>query len=482
MSKNSENIDTSFDIPKDIILSLNNHENIILHAPGGTGKTFILRQIAIYLKKQGREVACCATTGIAAINLNIPEEQIVATTLHSWAGVGLAKQAPKKLFVKVNHDSRAKKRWRQVEVLILDEVSMFGATLFEKLDYIAKKIRLDKDTPFGGIQLVLSGDFLQLPPVKDQWVFKSKAWKCLNITPFIFNQPKRYDDEDYFNLLLRIRKGKQTYSDLKKLKARVKAHDLLKKDIKSLKTTNIVKPTILYSRRVDVDYHNEKELKKLKTPTKEYMADDIFTKHSDYARYDYYIKTLDDIIPKSIALKIGAQVMLKCNLDVKKGLANGSRGVVLEMTDEYVKVRFINGLKVRVSPHVWEIQDKDAKATRAQIPLILAWSLTIHKSQGATLDYCVCDLGPSVFAFGQSYVALSRVRNLKGLFVSDFYPSSIKTSKTALKYDEELEKKSEEMKKIIHNLDELSLSDSDLEYEPPINDEQTSDNEQEQQI
>jgi ATP-dependent DNA helicase PIF1 len=150
---------------------------------------------------------------------------------------------------------------------------------------------------------------------------------------------------------------------------------------------------------------------------------------------------LDDILPKSVAFKVGAQVMLKVNLNVKKGLVNGSRGVILQMEREFVFVRFINGQRIRVPLHTCVIEDKDGKASRTQIPFILAHSLTIHKVQGATLDFVICDLGPSVFAEGQAYVALSRARNIKGLFISEFFPPCIKVNKQALKYSKELKKK-----------------------------------------
>ena len=454
-----------------ILVAVENGENIILHGPGGTGKSYKLREIAENLTAQGKWVCCTATTGVAALNLNVPEKKIAATTLHSWAGVGLAQGVAKKLYAKVYHDEQAKKRWLYTDVLILDEVSMLGADLFDKLDYIGRNIRLEKEKPFGGLQLILSGDFLQLPPVKDEWAFKSFAWKEMPLVPFIFETPKRYDDEAYFELLLRVREGKQTREDVKKLRARVRAHQKLQKILEKTESMNVIKPTILYSRRVDVDYYNEQELEKLPGRTMEYVADDTFTAFNGNARYDHYIRLLDDAMPKAVPLKVGAQVMLKCNLDVKGGLVNGSRGVILEMNPEDVYVRFINGKKLIVKKHTWTIEDKDGKASRSQIPFILAWALTIHKAQGATLDYAICDLGPSVFAPGQAYVALSRVRNLKGLFICEFYTPSIKVNKTALRYARQLKAMEEEYlstraaKEYEANSEDEADGDSDVEIE-----------------
>nr|QBK86258.1 MAG: RecD helicase /ATP-dependent exoDNAse [Marseillevirus LCMAC102] len=427
-----------------IFTALDNHENIILHGPGGTGKTTVLKKIASHAQDNNKIVCCTATTGVAAINLNVPEKKIAASTLHRWAGVGLAQGVVDKLYTKVYHDELARKRWLKTDVLIVDEISMLGADLIEKLDFIGRKIRNNQEVSFGGLQLVFSGDFLQLPPVKDKWAFQSFAWKEIIFVPFIFTEPKRYDNQDYFQLLLRIREGKHTIEDLKKLRNRVRSYEKLFSILDDTKTLDVIRPTILHSLRVDVDSHNEKELAKLPDKTHEFIADDTFSASNNNVKSDYYIRLLDEAIPKAIALKVGAQVMLKCNLDVKGGLVNGSRGVILKIMtepEECVYVRFINGQEIRIAKHLWTIEDKDAVATRSQLPFILAYALTIHKCQGATLDYAICNLGPSVFADGQAYVALSRVRDIKGLFISEFYPDSIKTNQTALKYVLGLEKK-----------------------------------------
>ena len=201
----------------------------------------------------------------------------------------------------------------------------------------------------------------------------------------------------------------------------------------------IVKPTVLNSRRIDVDFENDQELEKLGGPTKDFAAFDEFQPRNSHARAEHYFKQLDDAIPKYIYLKVGAQVMLKANLDIPGGLANGSRGVVTEILDAGVKVKWNNGKTTLVAKHTWLQEDKDGKAMRSQIPLILAWSLTIHKVQGCTLDLAVCNLGPSIFCPGQAYVALSRVRSLSGLYLSELYPSVINADQDALAYVESIE-------------------------------------------
>jgi len=410
--------------------------NVILMGPGGCGKSHNIRVLSSLLVDEGKIVAVTATTGVAAINLNVPEKKIRARTLHSWAGIGLARESREKLLAKCRSTPACRKRWQHTDVLIIDEVSMFGADLLEKIDYIARAIR-GKDESMGGLQVILSGDFLQLPPVKEEWVFTSKAWDEMVLVPFLFTEPKRYDDLEWFATLQRIRKGTHTRGDIEMLREREKAYAALIDGV-NMHTLDI-KPTMLYSRRVDVDVMNEKEMNKLPGETREYVAVDTFTPLTRGTLPDKYIPALDDAAPKAVKFKVGAQVMLKANLDVGGGLVNGSRGVILSLEEDLVTVKFVNGCVLKVARNSWPIEDNDGVAVRSQIPLILAWSLTIHKAQGSTLDFVVCDLGPSIFADGQAYVSLSRVRNRKGLFISCLYPKSIKVDKRALEYTLEME-------------------------------------------
>lgn len=410
-----------------------NGENILLSGPGGTGKTYFLKIAAEQLIKEGKNVYCTATTGVAAITLSIPGV-LTASTLHSWAGVGLAQDPPAKLYAKVLSSKKALQKWRSVDTLIIDEVSMLGGEFFQKLDYVAKRIRRNNE-PFGGISVICSGDFLQLPPVKDKWVFQTDEWEAMDFQPFIFEEPKRYPDESHFGMLLRVRQGRPSRKDIEFLHSRVEEFN--KRRFHELGPLE-VKPTVLYSRRMDVGAYNENELFKLPGGTYTYIAEDTFKPYTRDGRMDDYSKLLNEAIPKSLVFKVGAQVMLKKNLDLDLGLVNGSRGVVTELSDASVTVKFVNGMVKNLGKQVWEFEDKDAKATRTQIPLILAFACTIHTSQGSTLDFCVGELGYSVFSPGQAYVALSRVRTKEGLFLSDFDESSIKVDRIALAYDRDI--------------------------------------------
>ena len=433
----------------DIINSIDNKENILLHGPGGCGKSYCLKYIANYYQLKGKNISCTSTTGVSAINLCDAERKISATTLHSWSGIGMGTLSAKKLVAKVIIKKEARERWLNTEILILDEVSMLGSTLIDKLDYIGRNIRHD-DRPFGGLQVIFSGDFLQLPPVKDDWAFNSDVWSSVNFHPYILTEPKRYDDLDYFNMLLRVRSGLHTIADEKAIKARIVAYKNFLEVVKNSKeNTNIIKPTRIHSKKKDVDQENFSELEKLDGDVEEFIASDNFTKITDKAKPEYYFEALDENIPRSIALKKGAQVMLKFNLDIKQGFVNGTRGVVLDIDrdNETVLVKFLNGKKLLVEKITWTNEDKDGIATRVQIPLILAWAGTIHKVQSVTLDYAIIDLGPDIFCDGQAYVALSRVRNFKGLFITNFLSSSLRVNREALGYSKSLDDHFSEFKK-----------------------------------
>ncbi len=403
-----------------------------------THNTHTLKSIATHFVLSKKSVHCTATTGVAALGLAIPEINLMSRTFHSWAGIGLGDKDVTKLTRAIRTQPSALDRWKECEYLMIDEISMMGAELFDKINEVAKIIRKNSK-PFGGLKLILSGDFLQLPPVKDKWVFQSKAWDQLGLIPFIFKDPKRYDDVLYFHMLLRIREGTHTQADVKKLYARTVAYKNLTDKLKGNITA--IKPTIMYSTRADVDSFNAKELGSLQAEPRVYTAVDSFEKiPSASMKADSYRVLLDGAASKEITLKVGAQVMLKVNLNVAEGLVNGSRGVVLDTGVNGVLVRFINGLKVVITPADWKIEDNEGRAIRKQIPLILAWALTVHKSQGVTLDYAICDIGATVFSPGQAYVALSRVRNLKGLFISNFDYSCIRADKDALAYSKRMEK------------------------------------------
>lgn len=305
-------------------------------------------------------------------------------------------------------------KWVKLDVLVIDEVSMLSPTLFDKLEELARRVRMNSK-PFGGVQLILCGDFLQLPVVgEDTFCFESNGWKkCVEEVVHLI-EIMRQDDPEFQKVLNELRYGLVSENSKKLLNSRLKVE--LKNDL------GIV-PTRIYTTNSEVDFINEEELDKLAVDEKvifyEYEMEVEVYKYeaSKPSIIDNFKKSC--IAPAKVQLCIGAQVMLLCNLDLENGLANGSRGMVVEFINEIPVVLFLNGEKRIIDRFVWNIEEQEKKiASLIQIPLKLAWACTVHKTQSITLDYAVVNLN-NVFEFGQSYVALSRVKNKEGLSIED---------------------------------------------------------------
>lgn len=428
-------------IDKEIIHhAVNNRTNIFLHGAGGVGKTTILNEIVRQLEINNRNVRKTALTGVAAVLIG-------GVTLHRYAGIGLGDGDKLQLLRRVSMKKNIKRDIIETEILIIDEISMCGAELFDKINFVFKKIRKN-ERPFGGMQIILVGDMLQLEPIKDAYIFKSEVWDKLNLKIYNLTISKRYNETNYFDLLLRIRENKHTQEDISILKGRYDEYIKIKNEIKGWE----IKPTFLFSKRIDVDEYNMKELSKIQGDQYDFENNDDFVfKPSKYddeyterkisaSQIEFYTNLLDNAIPQNISLKVGAQVMLKKNLDVEAGLCNGSKGVVMEINEqtEGVLVKFKNGVSTYIFKDKWEIKEGNVLASREQIPLVLAYAMTIHKSQGSTLDCAIVDLGYNIFADNQAYVALSRVRDISGLYLSDFDETSLKSNKDALEFVKKL--------------------------------------------
>lgn len=400
--------------------------NVLIIGEGGTGKTFMLKKLIKILDAEDISAVMTASTGVAASNVG-------GKTFHSFSGIGLGEGERDSLLKKVLGRKKIVEDIITTRVLFIDEISMLGVSIFDKVDYIFRKVRKFNE-PFGGMQLVLCGDFLQLPPVNDNFIFNWEKFGQLKLKTVNLTEKKRYDDEEWSSLLSRARVGKLSQQDSRILK------DKCEESARINFSTFEIRPTILYCKKVDVDYENKTELKKIDDDKYTFYATDTHT-GMNQLQINFLFTQLDQLIPKKISLKKGAQVMLRYNMDVKSGLVNGARGVVLEINEksEMVTVKFHNGIIVPIGQHVWDIKDKKAKVkvSREQIPLILAYSITIHKCQGLTLDLAICNL-KDVFEYGQAYVALSRVRNLKGLYLTGLTKDSIKAHPQALEFMEKI--------------------------------------------
>lgn len=385
-------------------------ESIFLTGPGGTGKSHLISLVAKRLEELGRTFAITAMTGCAAVLLGNG-----AKTFHSWAGIGLGKDPAEKYISFINNAYPLKKRWKSTELLIIDEISMMTPELLELIDQVAKGIRRNIK-PMGGMQVIFVGDFLQLPPVTRggviKFAFESPYWSTIIKRTIQLKRVYRQNDPTFQAILDEARYGELSASSLTTLKTRCN----LSWD------KDLIKPTLLFSRNIDVETINNSSLQQLDTEEYAFQVETTSTAGLSVSELERVVEKMDKEQNYAIELnlKVGAQVMLIVNLDQDKGLVNGSRGVVTGFDENlnWPIVMFKNNVNMMIEPHVW-IFDEENAVKRSQLPLRLAYALTIHKSQGATLDCALIDIGSNTFEYGQAYVALSRVKNLDSLYIHE---------------------------------------------------------------
>jgi ATP-dependent DNA helicase PIF1 len=408
---------------------IESRKNIFITGSAGTGKSFTISQI--YKKyKDSRNIYLTAMTGCAAILLH-PS----ATTLHAWAGVGLGKLPVLGLYKKIIKNKKAYQRWKKTDILIIDEVSMLGPELFEKLDSLGRKIRNNHFELFGGIQMVLVGDFFQLPPVEEEkFLFESNIFQKHVLERIeLKNVYRQKNDLGWYQILQNIRSGKLSSQDQKILESRIR-HDMA--DIMNHSCT-------LYPINRMVNTENNNQLHRLNS--KIYTMNIGIKNPNNRPKED-----IDEIIhhfhvPEKINLSIGARVMLTWNLDLESGLVNGSQGVIVGFTSKLYPVIQFDSLSspITLQPKEYsyeELQcgeieeDSKKKLSVFQFPLRLSWALSIHKVQGISLSSAMMDLGQSVFEYGQAYVALSRIQSLDGVILLSFDPVKIKVNQRVLDF------------------------------------------------
>ena len=405
---------------------LHSGHNVLLTGPAGAGKTYVLNQFVRQAKADGKHVSVTATTGLAATHLG-------GNTIHAWSGIGVSDQLQDDF-----EDYLLKSRRDIIEttdVLVIDEISMLHDYRLDMVDMVARTVR-DDPRPFGGIQVVLCGDFFQLPPVNREggkqggFVTNSNAWQELDLVICYLNEQHRQDDSTFLEILNALRGGDIRRRHAEALMARVDTH-LEDDNITELHTTNI-----------DVESINHGRLNELKDKTYYY---DMVTTGSEN-----YVATLKRscLAMERLALKPGALVMAIKNSPERK-YVNGSLGIVVgfEKGTDYPIVEFRNGKTVTMKPDSWELRDGDKKrAGLSQVPLRLAWAITVHKSQGMTLDAARIDLRKA-FVEGMGYVALSRVKRLESLSLLGINRMALKVSPEALAIDGELRTRSAEAAK-----------------------------------
>jgi ATP-dependent DNA helicase PIF1 len=396
-------------------------ENVLLLGPGGTGKSFLIRRLVQKLRAMGLTVAVTAMTGLAAFNVG-------GGTLHSFAGVGLGEGTLEELIKRVRVRPYSRNNWRNTDVLIIDEISMLSAELCTTLDEIGRVLRRS-DEPWGGLQVIGCGDFLQLPPVRAKYCFESDAFHATFSArgSLVFERNFRQGSDPLLQrILTEVRNGDLSAESVAILEACTR---------KVVPPHLNIDPVHVFPRCKEVEWHNIECMAKLDGPEHKY-------KHRFLAADGMPKKTKDKlqfVMLKSapccdeLVLKIGGQVMFVCN-DRRIQKHNGSMGIVtaFEPRTNLPVVTFEDGMVHTIGYNSWETPDHKARIT--QIPLIQAFALTVHKIQGATLECARISVGRSLFEYNQMYVALSRLRTLAGLFLLHFDASKAMAHPDAVKY------------------------------------------------
>ena len=395
--------------------------NVLVSGPGGSGKSTLIKYVIRLFEQHGKKVGVTATTGSAALLIG-------GTTIHSYLGIGLGDQSKMELLMKLQKSPK-KINWTKTDLLIIDEVSMLHPDLFDKLFWLGQQLRNDV-RPFGGIQILLSGDFYQLPVVKcDKYVFEAESWERTIKDIVLLSQVKRQSNVEFRDLLNRLRIGECTEDDFVYLKS------LGTKKEKDMK----VRPTKLFCKNEDVDEINIKILNELDEEVYKYeLAVDI--PKGVTSLQQNFDPTKRCNAPNIVRLCKGAEVLLLYNMNIDSGLVNGSRGTVVGFSkDQMPIVRFLNGIEKTVEYMTWEIKEgRRVVASVTQIPLRLAYAITIHKSQGMSLESAIINLA-GVFEYGQAYVALSRVKSPDNLIVKNVNKRSFKVHPKAKQFYKHLE-------------------------------------------
>lgn len=396
--------------------------SVFLTGPAGSGKTFVLNAFVKEARAQGKSVAVTASTGIAATHLG-------GSTIHSWAGIGIHDQLHEYMITDMSKARRD--QITKADVLVIDEVSMLHDFRLDLVEEVCRRIR-DTDAPFGGLQVVLSGDFFQLPPVNRDdatqggFITGSKAWESLDPVVCYLEEQHRQEDDLLLEILTALRAN-----DLR----RRHAEALLKR--KQLRTPFDTPVTELYTRNVDVDAVNQSKLDNMKGEIHEYEM----TGSGRKTGIESLMKSC--LAPELLQLKKGALVMFVKNAADRR-YVNGTLGTVVgfDKTSDYPIVETHSGAIISVEPDTWEMRDGEKKiASIVQLPLRLAWAITIHKSQGMTLDGAHIDLS-TAFVPGMGYVALSRVKSLSELTLGGLNRMALTMNEEAYIIDEHLRKKS----------------------------------------
>jgi hypothetical protein len=399
---------------------------VFLTGEPGSGKTHTINEYVTYLRDHGIEPAITASTGIAATHIH-------GQTIHSWSGIGIRKSLSQYDLETLATTEYLVRRIRKTQVLIIDEISMIDARTLDMVELVCRTIRQNTEA-FGGLQVVLVGDFFQLPPItregeSAQFAFRAQCWKHAAPIVCYLTEQHRQEDQTLLELLTAIRAQTSIDHFLSHLDARIIEDELAIPEGVSVPR--------LFSHNANVDALNDRALAALDTPMKVFRM-------IDKGRASL-VATLKKgcLSPEILSLKVGAVVMCTKN-NPTKGFVNGTIGEVIsfEKSTDYPIIQTKSGEEITIEPMEWQIEeDGKVRASISQIPLRLAWAITIHKSQGLSLDAAMMDLR-SIFEYGQGYVALSRVRTLSGIYLAGWNERAFEIHPEIARVDVDFKEKS----------------------------------------
>ena len=416
---------------KKILSLLKNGENVFLTGFAGTGKSYILNKLKERFKKQ---LTITSTTGIAAVNVK-------GQTIHSWAGVGLCRNPIARTVEKIKSRKTQLNLIQNCKILAVDEISMLNIEAFEYINEVLKNLR-ESSEPFGGIQVLFIGDFYQLPPVEKEetlerrYCFDSPVWNELNLQNIVLKKNYRQSEEKFINALAHMRENCLEIDDIELFKSRMIDSDTSEANILHIFSTN-----------EEANRYNNAKFNQIEEPIKIFSAEDgvfrgknlVTDGFTESESYILEVFSKNCRAEKEIVLKLGARVMLLMNMDFNKGLINGACGVIQKFNDKSIVIKFDNGIEAAIPQNTFEYFYNDrVVAQRIQYPLRLAYGITIHKSQGMTLDKLVVDCA-RIFERGQAYVAMSRVKTLSGLYLKNFEPAKVFVDSKVAKFYKNLQ-------------------------------------------
>jgi ATP-dependent exoDNAse (exonuclease V) alpha subunit len=391
--------------------------NVFLTGEPGSGKTHTINAYIEWLRERGIEPAVTASTGIAATHVS-------GMTIHSWSGIGVKRDISDYEIEYIRSREKTARRIIDAKVLIIDEVSMLDAATLGSVDRVLRSLRrrpLMPEQPFGGLQVIFVGDFFQLPPVSRdrsvKFAFESDAWREANPITCYLSEQHRQEDGDFLDLLSALRKGAFLPEHRTRLQSRVGA--VSKKEV----------ATRLYTHNFNVDRVNAESLDKIDAKAR------VFEMSSRGAKALVESLKAQCLSPETLTLKEGAAVMFTRN-NFEEGYVNGTLGTVQGFTSLGLPVvKTKSGKEITAEYAEWAIQDGSKILARVtQVPLRLAWAITVHKSQGMSLDAAIIDL-TQAFEYGQGYVAISRVRSIAGLFLEGFNERALQLHPTVAAAD-----------------------------------------------